>query len=124
VPPQRKEEQWLSKELIENLTKSKTDTMVSTAFSSTLLSTFCDEHQLPVIIGASILRGAMAIEWDGNIEPKLREEQGRTVVKQGIDRELDKIKDRYDGLNSLLKHVPVYSAVPWPLSGMAILNPS
>ncbi|KAJ5382814.1 DNA mismatch repair protein MutS core [Penicillium concentricum] len=33
------------------------------------------------------------------------EEQGRTVVKQGIDRELDKIKDRYDGLNSLLKHI-------------------
>ncbi|KAJ5827148.1 DNA mismatch repair protein MutS core [Penicillium robsamsonii] len=33
------------------------------------------------------------------------EEQGRTVVKQGIDRELDKIKDGYDGLNSLLKHV-------------------
>ncbi|OQE40807.1 hypothetical protein PENCOP_c005G07611 [Penicillium coprophilum] len=33
------------------------------------------------------------------------EEQGRTVVKQGIDRELDKVKDRYDGLNSLLKHV-------------------
>lgn len=33
------------------------------------------------------------------------EEQGRTVVKQGIDRDLDRIKDRYDGLSSLLKHV-------------------
>ncbi|KAJ5491216.1 hypothetical protein N7539_002783 [Penicillium diatomitis] len=35
------------------------------------------------------------------------EEQGRTVVKQGLDRELDKMKDRYDGLNSLLKNVAI-----------------
>ncbi|RAL10511.1 MutS family protein MSH5 [Aspergillus homomorphus CBS 101889] len=33
------------------------------------------------------------------------EEQGRTVVKPGIDRELDRMKDTYDGLNSLLKKV-------------------
>ncbi|CAP91952.1 Pc13g08830 [Penicillium rubens Wisconsin 54-1255] len=42
------------------------------------------------------------------------EEQGRTVVKQGIDRELDKIKDRYDGLNSLLKHVALDIAATIP----------
>ncbi|CAG8022959.1 unnamed protein product [Penicillium nalgiovense] len=42
------------------------------------------------------------------------EEQGRTVVKQGIDRELDKIKDRYDGLNSLLKHVALEIAATIP----------
>ncbi|PYH95934.1 DNA mismatch repair protein Msh5 [Aspergillus ellipticus CBS 707.79] len=35
------------------------------------------------------------------------EEQGRTVVKPGIDRELDRMKDRYDGLNSLLKQVAI-----------------
>ncbi|KAF7718142.1 Uncharacterized protein PECH_005592 [Penicillium ucsense] len=35
------------------------------------------------------------------------EEQGRTVVKQGLDRELDKMKDRYDGLNSMLKNVAI-----------------
>lgn len=33
------------------------------------------------------------------------EEQSRTVVKQGLDRNLDLMKDRYDGLSSLLKHV-------------------
>ncbi|KAJ5486021.1 DNA mismatch repair protein MutScore [Penicillium desertorum] len=42
------------------------------------------------------------------------EEQGRTVVKQGIDRELDKIKDRYDGLNSLLRHVALDIAATIP----------
>ncbi|CAG8165377.1 unnamed protein product [Penicillium nalgiovense] len=42
------------------------------------------------------------------------EEQGRTVVKQGIDRELDKIKDRYDGLSSLLKHVALDIAATIP----------
>ncbi|OJK00308.1 hypothetical protein ASPACDRAFT_52053 [Aspergillus aculeatus ATCC 16872] len=33
------------------------------------------------------------------------EEQGRTVVKPGIDRALDRMKDNYDGLNSLLKRI-------------------
>ncbi|CAG8029250.1 unnamed protein product [Penicillium olsonii] len=42
------------------------------------------------------------------------EEQGRTVVKQGIDRDLDQIKDRYDGLNSLLKHVALDIAATIP----------
>ncbi|KAJ5576749.1 DNA mismatch repair protein MutS core [Penicillium sp. DV-2018c] len=42
------------------------------------------------------------------------EEQGRTVVKQGIDRELDRIKDRYDGLNSLLKHAALDIAATIP----------
>ncbi|OQE05305.1 hypothetical protein PENVUL_c025G03028 [Penicillium vulpinum] len=42
------------------------------------------------------------------------EEQGRTVVKQGIDRDLDKIKDRYDGLSSLLKHVALDIAATIP----------
>jgi hypothetical protein len=36
------------------------------------------------------------------------------VVKQGIDRELDKIKDRYDGLNSLLRHVALDIAATIP----------
>ncbi|KAJ5082300.1 DNA mismatch repair protein MutS core [Penicillium argentinense] len=42
------------------------------------------------------------------------EEQGRTVVKQGLDRELDMMKDRYDGLNSLLKHVAIDIAMTIP----------
>lgn len=42
------------------------------------------------------------------------EEQGRTVVKQGLDRELDRMKDRYDGLNSLLKHVAIDIATTIP----------
>ncbi|PWY81426.1 DNA mismatch repair protein Msh5 [Aspergillus eucalypticola CBS 122712] len=44
------------------------------------------------------------------------EEQGRTVVKPGIDRELDRIKDRYDGMNSLLKQVAVEIATTIPES--------
>ena len=36
------------------------------------------------------------------------------MVKQGIDRELDRIKDRYDGLNSLLKHVALDIAATIP----------
>lgn len=36
------------------------------------------------------------------------------MVKQGIDRDLDKIKDRYDGLNSLLKHVALDIAATIP----------
>ncbi|QQK46857.1 DNA mismatch repair protein MutS, core [Penicillium digitatum] len=44
------------------------------------------------------------------------EEQGRTVVKQGVDRDLDKIKDRYDGLNSLLKHVALDIAATIPVT--------
>jgi DNA mismatch repair protein MSH5 len=42
------------------------------------------------------------------------EEQGRTVVKQGLDRELDQMKDRYDGLNSLLKTVAIEIATTIP----------
>lgn len=42
------------------------------------------------------------------------EEQGRTAVKQGLDRELDKMKDRYDGLNSLLKNVALEIATTIP----------
>ncbi|KAJ5588898.1 DNA mismatch repair protein MutS core [Penicillium hordei] len=42
------------------------------------------------------------------------EEQGRTVVKQGIDRDLDRVKDKYDGLNSLLKHVALDIAATIP----------
>ncbi|PYH39873.1 MutS family protein MSH5 [Aspergillus neoniger CBS 115656] len=44
------------------------------------------------------------------------EEQGRTVVKPGIDRELDRIKDRYDGMNSLLKQVAIEIATTIPES--------
>jgi DNA mismatch repair ATPase MutS len=42
------------------------------------------------------------------------EEQGRTVVKQGLDRELDRMKDRYDGLNSLLKNAAIEIATTIP----------
>ncbi|KAI9373057.1 muts domain V-domain-containing protein [Aspergillus egyptiacus] len=44
------------------------------------------------------------------------DEQGRTVVKSGLDRELDKMKDSYDGLNSLLKQVAVEIATTIPAS--------
>ncbi|KAJ5752620.1 DNA mismatch repair protein MutS core [Penicillium odoratum] len=42
------------------------------------------------------------------------DEQGRTVVKQGLDRDLDRMKDRYDGLDSLLKHVAIDIATTIP----------
>ncbi|KAJ5987399.1 hypothetical protein N7451_011764 [Penicillium sp. IBT 35674x] len=42
------------------------------------------------------------------------DEQGRTVVKQGLDRDLDQMKDRYDGLDSLLKHVAIDIATTIP----------
>ncbi|CAI7580460.1 unnamed protein product [Penicillium manginii] len=42
------------------------------------------------------------------------EEQGRTVVKQGLDRNLDMMKDRYDGLSSLLKNVALEIAMTIP----------
>ncbi|KAB8227042.1 MutS family protein MSH5 [Aspergillus alliaceus] len=35
------------------------------------------------------------------------EEQGRAVVKRGLDREIDELKDSYDGLSSLLQKVAV-----------------
>ncbi|GAB1196381.1 hypothetical protein APSETT444_005651 [Aspergillus pseudonomiae] len=44
------------------------------------------------------------------------EEQGRTVVKPGLDRELDKMKDSYDGLSSLLKQVAIDIASTIPES--------
>ncbi|KAJ9303252.1 hypothetical protein DTO271G3_626 [Paecilomyces variotii] len=42
------------------------------------------------------------------------EEQHRTVVKPGIDRELDTLKDRYNGLDSLLKQVAIDVAMTIP----------
>ncbi|GAD99872.1 predicted protein [Paecilomyces variotii No. 5] len=42
------------------------------------------------------------------------EEQHRTVVKPGIDRELDTLKDRYNGLDSLLKQVAIDIAMTIP----------
>jgi DNA mismatch repair protein MSH5 len=38
------------------------------------------------------------------------------VVKAGVDRELDKIKDSYDGLDSLLKRVAIEIASTIPAS--------
>lgn len=35
------------------------------------------------------------------------QEQERTVVKPGVDRQLDGLKDRYNGLDSLLKQVAI-----------------
>ncbi|GKZ42071.1 mutS protein msh5 [Aspergillus brasiliensis] len=44
------------------------------------------------------------------------EEDGRTIVKPGIDRELDRLKDRYDGVSSLLKQVALEIATTIPES--------
>ncbi|KAL4809528.1 muts domain V-domain-containing protein [Aspergillus unguis] len=44
------------------------------------------------------------------------DEQGRAVVKSGLDRELDRMKDNYDGLNSLLKQVAIEIATTIPAS--------
>ncbi|KAE8149295.1 muts domain V-domain-containing protein [Aspergillus avenaceus] len=49
-----------------------------------------------------------------NVDIDSSEEQGRTVVKPGLDRELDKLKDSYDGLSSLLKEVAVEIASTIP----------
>ncbi|KAL4894042.1 muts domain V-domain-containing protein [Aspergillus ambiguus] len=42
------------------------------------------------------------------------EDQGRTAVKPGLDRELDKMKDNYDGLSNLLKNVAMEIAATIP----------
>ncbi|KAF7180538.1 hypothetical protein CNMCM7691_009829 [Aspergillus felis] len=44
------------------------------------------------------------------------EDQGRTVVKPGLDLELDRMKDTYDGLNDLLKEVATEIAATIPES--------
>ncbi|RDW76499.1 MutS family protein MSH5 [Aspergillus mulundensis] len=44
------------------------------------------------------------------------DEQGRAVVKSGLDRDLDRMKDSYDGLNSLLKQVAIEIATTIPAS--------
>ncbi|KAL4905989.1 hypothetical protein BDW74DRAFT_184936 [Aspergillus multicolor] len=44
------------------------------------------------------------------------DEQGRAIVKSGLDRDLDKMKDSYDGLNSLLKQVAIEIATTIPAS--------
>lgn len=44
------------------------------------------------------------------------EEQQRTIVKPGIDRELDKLKDAYSGLENLLKQIATEIASEIPPS--------
>ncbi|KAE8373016.1 DNA mismatch repair protein Msh5 [Aspergillus bertholletiae] len=53
---------------------------------------------------------------NGQVDIDSTEEQGRTVVKPGLDRELDKLKDNYDGLSSLLKQVAIDIASTIPES--------
>ncbi|KAL3463308.1 muts domain V-domain-containing protein [Aspergillus heterothallicus] len=50
------------------------------------------------------------------INAESSDEQGRTVVKAGVDRELDRMKDSYDGLDSLLKRVAIEIAAGIPAS--------
>ncbi|OJJ49749.1 hypothetical protein ASPZODRAFT_59687 [Penicilliopsis zonata CBS 506.65] len=42
------------------------------------------------------------------------EEQGRTIVKPGVDKNLDELKDKYDGLGDLLKKVALEIATMIP----------
>jgi DNA mismatch repair protein MSH5 len=42
------------------------------------------------------------------------QEQQRTSVKSGVDRQLDLLKDRYNGLDSLLKQVAIDIATTIP----------
>ncbi|KAL3473321.1 muts domain V-domain-containing protein [Aspergillus californicus] len=44
------------------------------------------------------------------------DEQGRAVVKSGLDRELDRMKDSYDGLDNLLNQVAIEVATTIPAS--------
>ncbi|KAJ5794039.1 DNA mismatch repair protein MutS core [Penicillium paradoxum] len=67
---------------------------------------------LRVFEAAQLYRVGRMIQ--GVVDIDNSEEQGRTVVKQGIDRDLDRIKDRYDGLHSLLKHVALDIAATIP----------
>ncbi|RDH18348.1 DNA mismatch repair protein Msh5 [Aspergillus niger ATCC 13496] len=62
------------------------------------------------------LRAFEAAQLYKKVDIDSSEEQGRTVVKPGIDRDLDRIKDRYDGLNSLLKQVAIEIATTIPES--------
>ncbi|KAL2835892.1 muts domain V-domain-containing protein [Aspergillus pseudoustus] len=50
------------------------------------------------------------------VDSESSDEQGRTVVKSGVDRELDRLKDSYDGLDSLLKRVAIEIAATIPAS--------
>ncbi|KAL1996734.1 hypothetical protein VTN49DRAFT_7599 [Thermomyces lanuginosus] len=51
------------------------------------------------------------------VDLKESQEQQRTVINPGIDRELDLLKDRYDGLDSLLRQVAldIASTIPGDL---------
>ncbi|CEN62376.1 hypothetical protein ASPCAL09011 [Aspergillus calidoustus] len=56
------------------------------------------------------------------VDSESSDEQGRTVVKAGVDRELDRMKDSYDGLDSLLKRVAIEIASTIPASSDIDVN--
>ncbi|GFF46840.1 DNA mismatch repair protein MSH5 [Aspergillus lentulus] len=60
--------------------------------------------------------GADNLSLPTQVDIDCSEDQGRTVVKPGLDRELDRMKDTYDGLNDLLKEVATDIAATIPES--------
>ncbi|GIJ83914.1 mutS protein msh5 [Aspergillus pseudoviridinutans] len=60
--------------------------------------------------------GADALSLRTQVDIDCSEDQGRTVVKPGLDRGLDRMKDTYDGLNDLLKEVATEIAATIPES--------
>ncbi|KAL2818963.1 muts domain V-domain-containing protein [Aspergillus cavernicola] len=57
-----------------------------------------------------------------NVDIDSSDEQGRAVVNSGLDRELDRMKDTYDGLDSLLKQVAIEIATTIPASSNIDVN--
>ncbi|KAJ5915628.1 DNA mismatch repair protein MutS core [Penicillium verhagenii] len=64
-------------------------------------------YAIDIHVALQEISGADKLELRTKVDIDGSDEQGRTVVKQGLDRELDRMKDRYDGLDSLLKHVAI-----------------
>ncbi|OKL60144.1 hypothetical protein UA08_04558 [Talaromyces atroroseus] len=58
------------------------------------------------ILNVSSLRSVGRIIYQ-TVDIEDSQEQQRTIIKQGVDRELDLLKDRYNGLDGLLKQVAV-----------------
>ncbi|KAJ5634012.1 DNA mismatch repair protein MutS core [Penicillium herquei] len=75
---------------------------------------------LRVFEAAPLLRLGQMIQEIVDIDGS--DEQGRAVVKQGLDRDLDRMKDCYDGLGSLLKHVALEITANIPRDVQVDLN--
>ncbi|KAJ6109241.1 hypothetical protein N7486_001475 [Penicillium sp. IBT 16267x] len=89
----------------------KTTGFKATVWESLLAFAF---YAIDIHVALQEISGADTLHLRTKVDIDNSEEQGRTVVKQGLDRDLDRMKDRYDGLDSLLKHVAIDIATTIP----------